>query len=222
MGSISVPGLLEGDLNVAYLRSRASLRLVVGGWSASGKTVFSRYLAQLLKCEYVSASSLLVESLNLSEVDWIRDRQLLQDRRSPEGEKRLDEALVDLLSRTPRIVLDSWAVPFLTSAHDLAIWVECDIDVRAQNALGPDQLRFHHPEAWAAARAGLLEKDRDSVERFRELYGFIYGPNPDAFPINVDISRMISPFRERWSSELESVLRLLTHAIYQKLNIEDN
>jgi hypothetical protein len=97
------------------------------------------------------------------------------------------------------------------------VWIECDLDVRAQNAMGPDCLAAANPEKFRAIRRGLAQKDRDSIELFRDIYGFAYGPTSEVFPINIDITKLISPFRERWWHERHSVLFLMVTKIRHHL-----
>ncbi|MCV7129691.1 hypothetical protein [Mycolicibacterium vanbaalenii] len=217
MDDLAASAELTTNADVMLLRSRPSLRIVVGGWSASGKTIFARYLADLLQCEYVSASSRLVSALMLDNVNWIRDRDSLKRLRSPEVERQVDRDLTARLSGTSRIVLDSWTGAFLSKSHDAAVWIECDLDVRAQNAMGPDCLAAENPHKFRAIRSGLAQKDRDSVEIFRDLYGFSYDPTSEAFPINIDITKLISPYREHWWHERHSVLFLIATKISQHL-----
>lgn len=208
---------LDTDPDVTYLRSRESLRVVVGGWSGSGKTVFAKYLAELLRCKYVSASARLVSALNRRDVDWIRDRDELVRLRTPATERALDAVLVRELAETPRIILDSWAGAFLAESYDAAVWIECALDVRTQNAMGPGSLDNDHPEQFRSTREGLDQKDSDSIARFRELYGFTYGPAPEVFRVKIDISDVVSPYRDRWLSERHAVLFQMVSAIRRNL-----
>lgn len=200
------PGLreLQSDPNVVSLRERPELRVLVSGWSASGKSVFSRYVAALLECEYVCASILLTSELGLKSVDWIADRVQVESRRSSAIEMKLDDVLLGVLVDTPRIILDSWVAPFRSTVHDAAVWIDCDMETRVRNVLKVRDISGHGDVE--QTRKGLLLKDRDSVRRFRESYGFDFGPDPAVFPLRLDISGDITADSGRWPSERRKVV----------------
>ncbi|WP_139333287.1 hypothetical protein [Mycobacterium sp. SP-6446] len=211
------PGLheLKSDPIVVSLCQRPDLRVVVSGWSASGKSVFSRYVAALLGCEYVCASSLLTSDLGLESVDWIADRTQMESLRSSEKEMKLDDLLLDVLRDTPRIILDSWVAPFRSTVHDVAVWIECDLATRVRNVLKVQAIRGSRNVE--ETRYALLLKDRDSVRRFRESYGFDFGPNPAVFPVRLDISGDITADSAHWPSERRKVVGDIVHAVSRYL-----
>ncbi|MBM7510222.1 cytidylate kinase [Nocardioides salarius] len=206
--------LLE-DPNVGVLRARPELRVLVSGWSASGKSVLARHLAALLECEYLCASNVLTTELGMESVDWIDERTRVEALRSTEHERTLDDRLLHHLSESPRIVLDSWVAPFRSTVHDVAVWIECDLDSRIQNAIGPDGKRNY--AATRRVRDGLVAKDDDSVRRFKSAYGFVFGPDPNVFQVMVDISDDISAEISSWPNERLVVARKIVKALANQL-----
>lgn len=205
------------DPDVLYLRGQQRLSLVVCGWSASGKSIFARNLATLIGCEYVCASTLLVSELGIQAVDWIEDREHIEALRRPDLERVVDDRLLALLETTPKIVLDSWVAPFLSTSHDAAIWIECSLDVRVRNAIGPSGK--HNDESQLQIREGLVAKDLDSIRRFKDSYGFVFGPDPSIFPVSVDVTELVSPDETNWPRERRDVIGAIATHLARHLHL---
>lgn len=204
--------LLKEEPSVKALRGLPELRIAISGWSASGKTVYARFLADLLGCEYISASGFLLRTLGFEEVDWIRDRDCLESARATMDERMVDDALLESFAQRARVVLDSWVAPWRASCRSVSVWLDCDLETRTRNASGCEALP---PKAREAVREGLAQKDADSVARFRHAYGFDYGPDGSVFDVYLDLSDLISADRTRWPAERATVLTQLANEIHR-------
>jgi cytidylate kinase len=208
------------DLNtpeVVSLRLREQLKITVTGWSASGKTIYAKFLAQVLQCTYVSGSSLLLQELGHNgAVNWVDSRNdLMAARVDSEMDTVVDGLLTEKLASTPRIVMDSWATPWFTRDMAVSVWIDCDLNTRIRNAT----LRFGDISSSERERIrlGLLQKDADSVELFRKIHGIEFGPDPDIFDVIVDLSDLLHHDPKKWPEERILVLQRITSAIEKQL-----
>ena len=192
-----------------------TLRIAMTGWSASGKTVYARLLAQALDCAYVSGSAMLLQRLEQpADADWIDARAALQAaRHSSAADRDADAALVARVRESDRVLADSWTAPWLLGDDVVKLWIDCGEETRVKNAtlgfgpLSDAQVR--------RVRDGLREKDADSVALFRELHGFTLGPDPLVFDAVVDATPYFGHVREKWPQERRVFLDRLVDEVHR-------
>jgi cytidylate kinase len=202
---------------VAALRLREQLKITISGWSASGKTIYAKFLSQILDCSYVSGSSLLLKELGHGrDINWVNSRNdILAARLGSDMDAVVDSILVEELVSTPRIIMDSWAIPWLSRGTAVSVWIECDLDTRVKNAtLGFGDISSGECRR---IRRGLVEKDADSVKLFRRTHGIEFGPDPSVFDVIIDLSDLLNHDPEKWPEERILVLERITSAIENRL-----
>ncbi|MGW0358927.1 cytidylate kinase-like family protein [Nocardia nova] len=199
------------------LREAEHLQIAIAGWSACGKTYYSKLLASALRYPIFSASEKILESIGCPPgTDWIAQRAYIRSqRRMTDADEVVDESLLDAARKMPRMVIDAWTAPWLLQQNThVSIWFDCPIEIRAENAAGPGNYENISREAIIA---GLKTKDMDSAELFKQRYGIEYGPDPDVFDYVLDVAKYMGNEVEEWPRQRAALLSLLREVLMQSL-----
>lgn len=144
--------------------------IVFSGMTAAGKTTHAKLLARQLGFEYVAAIDVILALLGINkdpEGIWTREPRLFDAFNDPSLNRAVDAQLVELSKTRGGVVFDAWALPWLSDAPMMKIWVESDVASRRRKVL-VSQLR-----SGIAADSSILErKDLASRDNFLNTYGF--------------------------------------------------
>lgn len=162
--------------------------ILISGLTAAGKTTHARLLAAHLGYEYVSASRRLSQLSGVTGPAWSPtvDRQRAHNAHL---DKRVDEELVRLDADRSGLVIDSWALPWLTTTKSLRLWLASDLPSRIRKADVSYQLR-QQPTPTSTVADIVTTKDEFSREQFWNLYKIDLG-NLSDFHIILDNSTTI-------------------------------
>jgi cytidylate kinase len=176
------------------------MNITISGLTAAGKTTHARLLASTLGYSYVSGSAVLAAAAGLS-VDsdrdwWIPHGAALSGLRACDDlDREVDRRLVAWSHRESHVVFDAWALPWLSKAPMLRIWLQSEDGSRDRKCVVSHM--GSRPVTLEDARAIIVEKDAESREIFRRLYGFDLFIEHDCFDVVLDLSRLIpKPTRE--------------------------
>lgn len=147
------------------------MNISVSGLTAAGKTTHARILAKQLGYDYISALEIILEKLGLEdkpEAIWSRNPDLLKAFDDATLNTYVDDRLVDTSKTRDSIVFDAWALPWLSEAQMLRLWIESDLPSRERKFI-VSQKRAHEPfrDTTIVAR-----KDSASRRNFANAYGF--------------------------------------------------
>jgi cytidylate kinase len=184
--------------------------ILISGLTAAGKTTHAKLLAAELGYRYVSATEIIADMVGIDRNAvgpgfWKTHGEAIRKARdTTDLDRELDERLVTVASSDEGLVIDAWALPWLTtSGRCVSIWLESDLRSRTMKASVSDLNR--RSLSWYSRF--ISSKDDDSRERFLALHGFdLYGPrenfhmeldNSDyiCWPTRTDADRGIAGFR---------------------------
>lgn len=171
------------------------MNIVIAGLTAAGKTTHALLIARWLGYDYVSASALLLNRVNMdsdgSNTMWVR--------RSAEIERHRDERPVDRevneylraeLNRRDRTVFDSWSAAWLGGPPCLRIYLESDRNSRARKVRVSQEP--HGPYLPLAECRHLIDqKDGSTAARLRPLLGVDIRYDRVPFDLVLDNSALI-------------------------------
>jgi cytidylate kinase len=135
--------------------------IAFAGLTAAGKTTHARLLAKGLGYDYVSATEILFEILQVRDRDahpWFTQLDAINAAR--EGGKvdgELEARLMDLARTRDRTVFDTWALAWICPVPLVRIWIESDVPSRTrkcQVSLGDEQRPLGECEAVLRAKDG--------------------------------------------------------------------
>lgn len=171
------------------------MRILICGFSASGKSYLVNFVAKKFNYNYVHTSDILNQFANgVSEkkiqIDntkrnngWYEFSGLDTKRKNNHNlDKKLDKFLVKLVKTKDNLVLDSWTLPYLVKENPkiIKIWLDATEKERAKRLALRDKVTYTH------AYKLLKEKDKFSKEHFQKLYGFNLGKDKQVFDIVIN------------------------------------
>jgi cytidylate kinase len=184
------------------------VRLVISGLTAAGKTTLARKLADQFTLDYVSASTLLRQTLGDTSGHWSPELDLRRNDLSLE--RKVDLLVQDAFRQSEHAVFDCWGLPWLTgdvTGPAVFIWIESDPESRFRKCF-VSYLERGAPKTYDECRDIVIAKDAKSREIFMANWGFDIYTDRSPFNIVLDASSLI----ER--SDLETA-RQGAHALYQ-------
>jgi predicted cytidylate kinase len=170
--------------------------ILICGFSASGKSYASRFVAKKLNYKMIHTSDVLRQILENKVVDishtqmntgWYEKSEVdLKRKKNTSIDKKLDQYLLKLIDNKDNLVLDSWTLPYL-SKKGIKIWLDADLAERAKRAaLRGD---FSYNESVRLTK----KKDDFSKKHFKELYGFTLGKDLNKFDLVLDTNNLSIP-----------------------------
>ena len=181
-------GLCTDDL-IARLRYRGNV--CISGLTAAGKTTHSHLLAGEFGLTYVSGSQIQLSLMGLSPVQprdfWIGSAaRKLWDR---EQFQRIDTELLRLETIGQGYIFDTSTMPWRHRRPALCIWLESSMESRVIKSIVSHRGTSNFaPEEYLEK---INEKDKATVELYRDLYGICIGKDLTCFDIIMDISTLI-------------------------------
>ncbi len=127
--------------------------IAFAGLTAAGKTTHAKRLAAELSYDYVSATEILLEILDIddpSDQVWFTRLEEIQAARGDGAvDAELEERLVSMSRTRRRTVFDTWALAWIGDNPLVRIWIESDLESRIRKCvvsqrfkqLGPDECR---------------------------------------------------------------------------------
>jgi cytidylate kinase len=150
--------------------------ICVSGMTGSGKSTVAKRLADRYSFDYFSGGNALKilaqeEGYNSDITGWWETAEglkFLQQRiTEPSFDKKIDEKLLELAEQG-NVVLDSWTMPWLLK-EGFKVWLEASPDVRVKRVMNRDSISIEE------TMKALAEKDRQTRQIYKNLYGFDLG-----------------------------------------------
>ena len=165
--------------------------ICISGFAGSGKSTLGRKLAEALSLRYVSGGDglkmLAVErGYKPGGEEWWETEEgfkFLEERlRNPDFDKEVDQKLLELAEKGG-VVIDSWTLPWLYK-NGFNIWLKARPEVRARRLSKRSNVSFEE------ALEMLKNRDRESTELYRRLYGIRLGEDFEPFHLVLDTSNL--------------------------------
>jgi len=165
--------------------------ICISGFAGSGKSTLGRKLAEALSLRYVSGGDglkmLAVErGYKPGGEEWWETEEgfkFLEERlRNPDFDKEVDQKLLELAEKGG-VVIDSWTLPWLYK-NGFNIWLKARPEVRARRLSKRSNVSFEE------ALEMLKNRDRESTELYRRLYGIRLGVDFEPFHLVLDTSNL--------------------------------
>jgi cytidylate kinase len=163
------------------------VKITVSGLTAAGKTTHARRLADELGLPYFSASQ-IVSRLSGQPGPWSPRIDTVRAERDIDAE--VDRHITHLFETAPAGVFDAWALPWLTAAPAIRVWIESDQPSRVRKAYVSELRRGRVPDEQAVQEL-VNTKDRFSQQQFKIRHKFDLFIDHDVFDIVIDNSAYI-------------------------------
>lgn len=166
------------------------VNIAFSGMTAAGKTTHARLLATRLSFRYVSAIDVILDVLGVDWDPagvWSRRPELFAAFKDPELNLAVDARLVGMSRSLDDTVFDAWALPWLSDAPMMRIWLESDLASRMRKAHVSTLRSGQH----ATAPSVVERKDAASIANFQSAYGFDLGTDRHPFDVIVENSSLI-------------------------------
>ncbi len=166
-----------------------SMRIIVSGLTASGKSTLARGLSKSLGLEYFSASSKLREIMPPREFEFWESQKGLDAIRfrlkHPQYDKALDNYIVRNVRTQTNIILDSWVASWKVNAPStIKIYLKVDVKERARRVSERDGIKF------GPALKFMKEKDRLTAKVYMNIYGIDIANDLTPFDLVVDSTHL--------------------------------
>jgi cytidylate kinase len=147
--------------------------IAFAGLTAAGKTTHAKRLAAELGYNYVSATEVLMEILDIhdpSDQVWFTRLQEIQAARGDGAvDAELEERLISLSETQQRTVFDTWALAWIGRDPLIRIWIESDFESRVRKCIVSQRSGNLCPDE---CRDLIREKDEFNRRMFRQRHGF--------------------------------------------------
>ncbi|HIQ30079.1 MAG TPA: cytidylate kinase [Candidatus Caldiarchaeum subterraneum] len=168
---------------------REKVVVCISGFAATGKSTVGRRLAKNLGLRYISGGdalkSIAVEmGYRPGGKDWWEREQglkfLAKRGEDPSFDRRVDEKLMEMALEGD-VVIDSWVLPWLLDRErSYNIWLNASEEARAERMARRSGL------SRKKALEILRQRDRESSEIYKKLYGIELGRDFKPFHLVVD------------------------------------
>lgn len=116
------------------MASQVRTNIAFAGLTAAGKTTHARRLAQELGYEYISATQILLEILEIDHppegVWFAKAKEISQARIGDAADWELERRLMSIARSRDGIVFDTWALAWIADSPIVRIWIESDEESR--------------------------------------------------------------------------------------------
>jgi cytidylate kinase len=190
--------------------------IVISGLTAAGKTTHARRLAKQLGYDYVSASQYLAEAAGIAVEGpghwWMsKGDQVAAARRRARIDEKVDRMLTTLARDGKQTIFDAWALPWISDAPMVCIWLQSDFPSRCRKCLIS---HLNEGISYTDCTTTIEEKDAESRQIFQALHGFDLFLDHEDFDIILDLSELIpQPTRACSESSIARAHRYLSVAI---------
>ncbi len=173
--------------------------ILICGFTASGKSFASRFVAKKLNYKMIHTSDILrqileknsTKNIDLSNTQmntgWFEKSDVdIKRNKDKNIDKQLDKYLLNLVNKEDNFVLDSWTMPYL-SKKGIKIWLHATLAERSKRAALRGDMSYNE-----AVRL-TQKKDEFSRNHFKKLYGFTLGKDLDKFDYVLDTNKLTIP-----------------------------
>lgn len=170
---------------------RGTVRLVISGLTAAGKTTLARRLAAQFNLDYVSASMILRQTLGDTSGHWTPALDLRRTDLSLE--RNVDQLVQETFQQSEHAVFDCWGLPWIASEVTVSavfVWIESDLESRFRKCF-VSYLERGDPKTHDECRDIVIGKDAKSREIFMTNWGFDIYSDRSPFNIVLDASSLI-------------------------------
>lgn len=195
----------------------ARTNIAFAGLTAAGKTTHARLLADHLGYKYVSATEILLDILGFSDQDtkgvWFQHMDEIEQARADESvDEELEARLINLAASEDGLVLDTWALPWISSAPLVRIWIESD---RLSRHWKCYVSQGDNPQLTLEECAALIDrKDGTTRQSFLKRHGFDLFSDHGIFDAILTNTYMIdsptAPATDLGILTFEPVMRMVT------------
>jgi len=156
------------------MKKGARPNIAFAGLTAAGKTTHAKVLANQLGYEYVSATNIILDILEIKQRPdriWFSQYDKIEKARECDAvDIELERRLTEIADNRDGLVLDTWAMAYIYQGPLIRIWMESDEDSRTRKCYVSqgDQKNLN------IARSGQLvnQKDNDTRDKFKRRLGF--------------------------------------------------
>lgn len=167
------------------------MRLVISGLTAAGKTTLARKLADQFTLDYVSASTILRQTLGDTSGHWTPALDLRRNDLSLE--RKVDHLVQEAFRQSEHAVFDCWGLPWIAgdvTGPAVFIWIGSDPESRFRKCF-VSYLERGTPKTYDECRDIVIAKDAKSHEIFMANWGFDIYTDRSPFNIVLDASSLI-------------------------------
>ena len=147
--------------------------IAFAGLTAAGKTTHAKRLAGQFGYDYVSATEILLEMLDIddpSDQVWFTRLEEIHTARGKDAvDDELEERLVSMNRTRQRTVFDTWALAWIGDDPLVRIWIESDLESRVRKCVVSQRSK----RLSAQECRGLIQgKDEFNRDMFHRRHGF--------------------------------------------------
>lgn len=163
----------------------------ISGLTASGKTTHCHLLAGEFGLTYVSGSQIQLNFMGVSPIQtkdfWITE----EAKAFWDGDQfqRIDDELLRLEGIGKGYIFDTSTMPWRHKHPALCIWLESSLQSRVIKSIVSHRGKSHYPTTEYPDR--IREKDRATIDLYRELYSIEIGTDLSHFDLILDITDLI-------------------------------
>jgi len=147
--------------------------IAFAGLTAAGKTTHAKRLADELGYNYVSATDVLLEILDIDDTSdqvWFKRLEEIQAARGDGAvDAELEERLISLSQTQQRTVFDTWALAWIGPDPLIRIWIESDLESRVRKCIVSQRSNYLGADE---CRDLIQEKDEFNRHMFRRRHSF--------------------------------------------------
>ncbi|MEM1507903.1 MAG: cytidylate kinase family protein [Candidatus Bathyarchaeia archaeon] len=171
---------------------RKKIVICISGLAGSGKSTVARRIAEHYGLKYYSGGDALraiaaERGYRIYDRGWWETEEgmrFLEERlRNPDLDRLIDDRMLKW-AEEGNVVLDSWTMSWLLKDADLKIWLDASEEVRAQRISKRDGISFEE------ALKRMRERERQTKEIYRALYGFRLGEDLEPFHVILDVNSL--------------------------------
>ena len=170
--------------------------IIISGLTAAGKTTHANIFATERNMDYVSASTLLLQRVNIQPENadfWVTptasDDLEAKRQRDLSIDKDVDKKMQKYDEISNNIIFDSWGLAWISSAASLRIWLQSSLESRCWKAFISHGADPH--EDMKLLKNKLTKKDDFTRELFRSNYNFDIYTDYEVFDYVIDITSFI-------------------------------
>ena len=185
------------------------------GWSGCGKSSVADNIGKTFNLKVVHSSGIYLQLIKEKKIDETKAKKNQGFWESKEGEKLfqkrietahseesldkiLDKKLLEVIEKG-NVVMDSWTMPWL-SKKGIKIWLEVSDKERARRIAERDKISEKE------ALKKVKEKERKTIELYKNLYGFDFGKDEKVFGLILNTNDLSL---EEVTGKVEEFLRKL-------------